>query len=226
MKKLYSMLVFCVAFAWVSAQNITATADTLYIPTPLDSLDKKAHNTITNTASTAKTFKWTREVQAITPNCVTYVCDPKNCYLPSVSSKQFDLPAGGSGSLDVHLRNDDASALPCAVVRIHIEEVTNASNAIDLLYYYNDCKLILDNKEPFKATLKVYPNPVADFFYLENDYQASSLKVVSRDGREVKNFIASEGQSYSIADLPVGQYFVLVYGKNGEAVRAIEVVKQ
>lgn len=227
MKKIISTI-FCTLFfvAAISAQiTIEFDHDTLHTAMPLDSVDKVAHNYIKNTATTSKTYKWTREVIEIAPNCISYICDPKACYLPQVGTKTFTLPAQTKGTLDAHLKNNDPAKMCCALVKLHLEEVNVPTNFADVFYYFNDCSIVLDESEATALNLKIYPNPVQDFFTLENAEEVATLRVMSRDGREVKTFAADASQKYEITDLPAGQYFVVIYGKTGKALRAIEIIK-
>lgn len=225
MKKFISTLVFCGVVAAVFGQTFSVLHDTMFVVTPLDSLDKKAHNEVKNLTNAKKTIKWTREIIEIAPYNQSYICDPKACYLPAASSKQFDLEAGATGSLDLHLKNDDGTKLSCAYIKIKVEEVGNPASVKTLHYYFNDCAIILDDSEAFAADVKIYPNPVADFFVLENAEQVATLRVLSRDGREVKNFNASPNQKYDLSDLPAGPYFIVLFGERGNGLRTVEVVK-
>ncbi len=225
MKKLITTFIFCGFLAAVFGQNITASHDTLHLVMPLDSFDKQAHNIITNPSATPKTIKWTREIIEIAPHCQSYICDPNACYLPTASSKQYTLQGNSTGTLDLHLKNLDTTKLCCATIKIKLEVVGSPANKLDLLYFFNDCAVILDENEAFALEAKVYPNPVSDFFFLENADEVATLKVLSRDGREVKNFKATPDQKYNIADLPAGQYFVILAGEKGNGIRAVEIVK-
>lgn len=227
MKKIISTI-FCTLFlvAAVSAQvTIEFDHDTLHTAMPLDSVDKVAHNYIKNTSNSTKTFKWTREVIQIAPNCQSYICDPKACYLPQISTRTFTLAGNTKGTLDAHMKNNDPANLCCSILKLHLEEVNVPDNFADVFFYFNDCSKILDESEALALDLKIYPNPVQDFFTLENAEEVATLRVMSRDGREVKTFAADASQKYEITDLPTGQYFVVVYGKTGKAIRAIEILK-
>lgn len=225
MKKLFSTLLLGGLLGTaVSAQNITLTpASVTTNPTPAET---DVHGTLVlhNPAASAKTFKWERTVSSISPGGQTQVCDPNACYLPSVSSKQFTLAAGGNANMQVHFLNF-SGVTGCATVSLKITEVGNDANTVTGTYLFNDCALVLSDEEALAANIRLFPNPTTDAFTLEGIDNVDVVRVFGMDGREVKQFQAQPNSSYSVAELTVGNYIIVLQDRAGKAVKSMELRK-
>ena len=62
--------------------------------------------------------------------------------------------------------------------------------------------------EPFSGSLTLSPNPANDFFKITTDEKISKVHIINMLGKIIKSFDASPGQTYDIAQLPAGVYFV------------------
>jgi hypothetical protein len=226
MKRLFSTLLLggLVSMAAL-AQNATLTPSSVTLnPT---SAETDVHGTLVlhNPAASAKTFKWERTVVSISPGGQTQVCDPNACYLPSVSSKQFTIAANTSVNMQVHFLNF-SGVTGCATVHLKITEVGNDDNTVTGIYLFNDCALVLDDDEALAAaSIRLFPNPTVDVFMLENIDNVDVVRVFGMDGREAKQFQALPNGSYSVADLAVGNYIVVLQDRNGKAVKSLELRK-
>lgn len=56
--------------------------------------------------------------------------------------------------------------------------------------------------------LRVFPNPVAEYFKVGYSERVSSIQVMNAIGRRVKNFKYQTNQRYDVGDLPRGYYLV------------------
>lgn len=223
MKRLFSTIFLGVCFAAAAlAQNLTITPPSVALTPSASQTDVHGDITMRNPAASAKTFKWERTVVSISPNCQTQVCDVNNCYLPSVSTKQFNLAAGATGQMQVHFLNSTGQT-GCAVVHIKITEVGDTANTVTAIYLFNDCTLGSD--EAVRVNARIFPNPTTDAFSLENVDNVQVVRVFGMDGREAKRFDAAAGSAYSVADLPAGTYIVVLQNAAGQALAATELKK-
>lgn len=74
---------------------------------------------------------------------------------------------------------------------------------------------------------KIYPNPVTEFMYLKDDYDAvKTVEVYNVVGRQLQRFSVSyAGQKYDISRLPRGIYMVRMLDESGNIIRTQRVSK-
>lgn len=226
MKKLFlALLLFVGVIASVSAQSAsvckiepnpasaTGTIDDIDVPTD-------AH--ITNLTNSIIHMKWERTVISLTPGCETAVCDPNTCWARFISTKNFDMDPNETGEMLVHFYNNSA---PCAGI-IHVK-VTNRDNPADTtiaVYLFNQSSSGTNDLP--KAEVKLFPNPVTDYFSLDFAAAVATIRVFALDGREVARFEANDTNVYSLQNQPAGNYILALEDKNGRAFQAMEVKKQ
>lgn len=225
-----STLLLClcmVASALVAQVNFTITPNpkVVTVPNPPTVTDVVAHAKIKNLTNEPRTFKWTRTTLDITPDCKTQICDRNNCYFAHVDSKQFTMLAQEDSTLDVHLVSNDPAvpALCCAIVHLKVEEVGNPDNTLTGIYIFEGCTS--GTTTVGRASVRLFPNPAADFFALENAEKVAAIRVFSMDGRVVKEFEAAPGSRYPIADLPAGAYILALQNPQAETIGALELRK-
>ena len=76
-------------------------------------------------------------------------------------------------------------------------------------------------KEEIKPEL-LYPNPVADVFYLQGFYHIQEVRVFDASGRLIKIF--PEQKNYNISELKTGVYVIFVKGEN--YTRKLKLIKK
>jgi hypothetical protein len=226
MKNLFSLLFVALA-APMFAQGIFSVAplnpSAVY---PLSADDPKAENRVTNNASTTKNIRWERTIiDLCSDGCDTYVCDPVYCYGPNASAKTFPLESGAQGLVSVHLLRNDPALNGWAVVRLKFFDVDNPADSLLSVYTVN-AQTVSTAEQTAAAQVKLYPNPTVDFFTLENAEVVAAIRVFSLDGRQTAYWTADTNQQYSLAGHNAGNYIVVLESKAGQALRAIEIVKQ
>ena len=78
-----------------------------------------------------------------------------------------------------------------------------------------------------RARPRVYPNPVQDSFYINNDELAHKVEVINTLGRTVKAFDdIVPGQAYEVAELPAGVYLVSLIDANGKRIYTLRLLKR
>ena len=94
--------------------------------------------------------------------------------------------------------------------KLVIEEVaTKSTTTIPLADIRKiTCEEYVVTEENQDQSLAIFPNPVNDVFMLRNLASTQTVSIYAIDGRLVKSFEATEGQTVSISELPVGLYLV------------------
>ena len=195
--------------------------------TTADTYDSAAHGKIKNVSNDTIKIKWVRHVISKTLNVETAVCDPVLCYFPGVSSKTFELEPDSSGQLTVHFYNNAYDPPPgqagSGIVHLKLTNLGNAADSLTAVYTYNTLTATNDLPQP---TVRLFPNPTTDFFTLENAEEVASMRLFTLDGREVARFINDAGNTYSIANQPIGNYVLSFEDKNGQLFQAVELQKR
>ena len=100
-----------------------------------------------------------------------------------------------------------------------------------IIGYYNsglvticDSIIMLSVKEYKSVNFNVYPNPAADFIYIENITENSQIEIYTIDGKLQRAFIAKENTKVDARDFSTGLYLLKIITNKGIAVK--KFVKQ
>ncbi len=208
------LLIFSILFfGQLSAQNLEFDVSPVITGTVNASdFEGIGHSVITNTAATARSLKWTRSIVEMTEGWNVAVCDKNQCYIPTVTTREFNLEPSEGGTMDVHVYPNGISG--SAIIEVLIEDVNDTNLFLSNLYYFNT--------EPTSTTelnrqiIKVYPNPSNGLFTVKGDKKIGSLDVYSLTGRKVAAFTYGQGQWYNIATLPKGTYLIRLIDRDGQ----------
>lgn len=226
MKNLLVTLFFAFALAQIAAaQNPSAYEvhpNPSDVVTAMDNFDSAAHGDIANTSSDSITIRWERHIISITPGIETAVCDPVQCWFPTVDSKTFGLNHDSTGELTVHFYNASGQAAS-GIVHLKLTNLHNAADTMTVVYTYST---LTGTGELPEANVKLFPNPTTEFFTLENASGVGFMRLFTLDGREVARFTASPDNTYSIANQPAGNYVLSFEDKNGQLFQAVELHKR
>lgn len=224
MKKFLLLSFSLFATAAFAQATFEVTHDTVSVEVELDNTDIEALNHVTNLTSTTRNIKWERTIINLEPDTLEIqVCDPDACFASWVDTHTFILPGDTTVPISVHLikkLEQDGSGL----VQLKITDVADPNNPHYSYYIFNSLSSGTNEQLPV-ANVKLYPNPVVESFSLENAEEVSRVRVFSIDGRQVAIFAAAPGQTYSIADQPIGAYIVALESKTGKIFQAVEVRK-
>ena len=228
MKNLYVALLILMAGTVTKGQTtFSLHQDSVFAAIEVPEFTAGAPDTVFNLKNTPITINWTRFVLNISPNCVIQVCDPNNCYLPSVASKNFNIPANGQGHMIVDLVDTLLSEQPAsAIVRIKYVNVGMTSDTANVYYFLDITASTGTSYLSSAVQVGLYPNPVTESFTLDNAEKVQHVRVYNMNGQQVAEYGANPGQRYSLANQPAGTYFVAVADENGRVIRALEVVKK
>lgn len=118
----------------------------------------------------------------------TLVCDPTICYGPATSAQTFTLMPLDSGEMDVHFVNE-IGLITTAHVRLRLVNQANPADTLWVDYRFDSQTFRDANDRLEKTTVKLYPNPVTDYFMLENaTAMRAASSVYTLDGRPVHYF--------------------------------------
>lgn len=231
MKNLLFTLFFALSIIQIASAQFQSAYEVHPNPsdtiTTMDTYDSPAHGEIKNMSNSTITIKWERHVIDTTVGISTAVCDPVTCWYPGVSSKTFQLEPDSSGQLTVHFYNAMFDPAPgqagSGIVHLKLTNLDNAADSLTVVYTYNT--LTATNELP-APKVKLFPNPITNFFTLTNADEVASMRLFTLDGREVARFLHSTENTYSIANHPVGTYVLSFEDKNGQLFQAVEIHKQ
>jgi hypothetical protein len=196
--------------------------------TTADTYDSPAKGKISNVSNGPVTVKWERnEVYLSSSNITSAVCDPVTCWFPGVSTKNFTLDKDSSGQLTIHFYNAAFDPPPgqagSGIVHLKLTNLGNPADTLTAVYTYST---LTGTKELPAPVVKLFPNPVTDFFTLENADEVASMRLFTISGQVVARFDASSGNSYAIGHLPAGNYVLAFDDKNGNLFQAVEIHKR
>ena len=77
----------------------------------------------------------------------------------------------------------------------------------------NECDAISVDDYSFENTIKLYPNPADNSFYIEENQVVEQVNIYSNVGELIKAF--NNQKVYQVSKLTSGMYFVKIYYKNG-----------
>lgn len=234
------LLLFALCFGFaVQAQDLTLAPDNLELTANLDDPttnpgDVVGHSFVTNNTNATKTYVWERVLNDLPAGTVwaSAICDVNNCYLPSVSTKEFILEPGQMGTLDVHMYPGGtpgalSGALPGeGQVQVRIWEKDNESvevlGTFDFAITSNSTSTT--ELEEIKQ-LKVFPNPVNDFVQISENSIVEEVEVFNLIGERVLRFPATNGQRYNVSALKKGIYLFQMVGEDGLILKTIKLIK-
>ncbi len=238
MNKFLLLFILATFFSTINAQNYTVTpnpaygvADTGNIGTDPDDVVASAH--ITNNTSDTIYMKWERIVND-KPECwETAVCDVDLCYYFTINSVEFELPPNlEDGEMLVHAYTGGAPGetptIGEAEVVVRLSNLNDPADTLILEYYFTvtgsgSCVTSVSSAE--RETLKIYPNPTADYFHLTETQEIQQLVIYNILGNRVRTFDVNGNQNYNIDDLPNGVYLVGMIDREYETLKTVMLQK-
>lgn len=221
------LLLFAFLFALPSLraqQNFSLSPNPVY-GTEKEPYEIEAAATIKNLSTTQETFRWTRTVIQLENDstCQTQVTDPYLHWFHAVSEKTFLLEPGQEGPMNVTLWDFEESGC-CAIVHMKLKKLTGAPDSIEAFYYLRTCQP-LDVSTIEKPSIKLYPNPVAQYFSLQNAESVHQMTLCDATGRLLRRIPANAENRYGIQNLPFGSYYLVLENMDGGILQVLEFVK-
>jgi len=196
--------------------------------------DVVGHATVTNTSSETKTFKWNLIFGDHPESWEAAVCDVNTCYNVGTVTAQFDLAAGQTGTMDVHVypsgnSGDLNGALPgMGFFSVKVSEIGNDDNNLTGDYEFNITGNPVTSLNQLEiAQLRLFPNPTSNFFQLEGPEGVSKIGLYNLLGREVGRFeVIGKSQSYDISHLARGMYLVSLLDEEDQLLKTVRLQKR
>lgn len=226
MKSFSFTLLFLLAFAsFTTAQSsFSISEDTISGFASVPETIVGAHTFLTNLTDDTISIRWRRFEIDLTPDCQTQVCDPNQCYLPTVNSKTFVLEPDSTANMVVDLLNETGIAAS-VIVRLQFTNIAQPSDTASA-YYFLSIGTSGSEEQATSLRILLSPNPVRESFTLAHADAVQTVRMYNQEGRQVAEFTATPGQRYSMMGQPAGTYFVALADKNGKVMRALQVIKE
>lgn len=201
-------------------------------------LDNVGKYDVTNLTNNQISMRWTRLPVADCPSAWDFlVCDNNNCYDASVSTNI------GNG-LDAAVL--EANEVVTDLFSLHVKPKGQPGCCMVQIEYYldsdpntviataefdisiNDPQCFVSTSEEVVSALRVFPNPMTDYFQLEgNDANdVRNLVVYNLVGRKVRIFDATNSNQFDMSGLPGGIYLVGIVGTEGEILKTVRISRR
>ncbi|MFT4762856.1 MAG: hypothetical protein ACI9LN_004845 [Saprospiraceae bacterium] len=246
MKRIIPFLAFILLAFCASAQILEITPNPVMmnfedVDLTDNYIEEIGHYDITNTSSEAVSLRW---VRIVSPDCNADwqlpVCDNNQCYSAAVSSNVdanlgLDAPAilqAGEMSDLFSLHVKPKGQAGCCTVKLEFYLANDSSTVLETIDFdirINDPNCdVVSTSEAMVSALRVFPNPMTDFFQLEgNDgNDVKELVVYNLIGRQVRSFDATIANSFDMVGLPGGIYLVGMVGEDGNIVKTVRISRQ
>jgi hypothetical protein len=206
--------------------TVTITPQQINAAVHPDSFEIKAKANFKNTSNQTKRFVWQRTIQNMTNGWMCLVCDINQCWGSGVgfSPDTIILAANASSNLDVYIRPN--RLIGAATVEMKVWEANNTTNTVTARYLFATSTAARDLPKSANNAIRIYPNPVIDYFMLTDDTdQIDRVVVYNIIGRQVKSYKVVDNFKYTVNDLPEGIYIVRLLNKTGGTIRTIRLNK-
>lgn len=81
-------------------------------------------------------------------------------------------------------------------------------------------------QDPVVVSIKVYPNPTADFFKINNDKEVAKVGIYNLVGKQIAVVDHEEGQQHDVSAYRKGIYLIRLIDARGELIKSIRLSKQ
>lgn len=135
-----------------------------------------------------------------------------------MSATDFHLSATGNAALD-------NKGTPVAEVTVDADGNTRNALTPDLGSFEFTATVLAVNEAAKKNTVTVYPNPVVDYLYFNNDNRIKDVEVYNVSGQRVlSETINAEKGSVDMRRVPAGIYIVKVNAEKGS--QSLKIIKK
>ena len=191
--------------------------------------DLENHLDLTNGFSDDQQFIWSVTQESGPSEWSFYVCDLNKCYGPGTSfvteSGANTILAGDTKAVFFHLLPNSTEGQGSYTFKLTPVFDTNTTLATITMNF--DSKIVIATKEDAIENLNVFPNPVNDYFTLENPSKiASQIVIYDVLGKKVKTFDAIHETNFYVGDIQTGRYFARIFDESGKALKVVRLVKR
>ncbi len=218
MKKNILTLFVLFAFALSAQAQFTVTPDKKGVDRhgPASEFELVGYAYVKNTGNNTKTYVWRMIRNSFPMSWSSAICDKNICYSDQVLREEFDLDAGDSGNVDVHLYPNGVRGN--ASVTVEIFEKGDSANGKTQDFQFSTWALNVNNVKQNHA--KIYPNPVSKT--LNIDLEATKtikISVYNVLGQLKKTHLHTGSTSaMDVNDLAAGIYFLRYTTDSGKVI--------
>ncbi len=213
-------------------QVISISEVSLSVVASTDVWDVVGHSSVKNVSGATIELQWVREVNDLANGWASAVCDNNQCYPDNISTNVVPngnpnipvvLAPGQSSIIDIHVYPAGSAGEGDVQVCLYEVGSTDQLGCIDVNYKVEPVNAV-DVVD--KASIKIFPNPTADYFGLLNTNGVGKVRLFNMLGRSVRNFDVTTGKKYYIGDLPAGMYLAAIHDRSGNVIKTTRVVKR
>ena len=183
---------------------------------------------LTNSGTLNEEFIWDVETVFAPEEWNFYVCDFNKCYGPGTASIGVEasnlILTQETRDILFHLQPASTQGEGKYILNLRLKD-SPEDIAVSITLHFNGT--LVDTKDEQINKLSIYPNPVSDYFQLENPENIAS-QVVLYDllGKQVKSFDTRMTSDFYIGDISEGRYFARIFDANGQALKVLKIVKR
>jgi hypothetical protein len=172
-------------------------------------------------------LRWEIKKTNLSEGWQAVVCD-QQCYTSLVQTKTFELqPNEMLHDFKVSFRPNGKQGMGHLELSLYVDgEQDHSEQNITFSGAAQQQTGILGASRETGAP-KIYPNPVTEFMYLQDDYDAvKTVEVYNVVGRQLQRFSVSySGQKYDVSRLPRGIYMIRMLDESGTIIRTQRISK-
>lgn len=226
MKRIFLILFATLYVFSAKAQStvFTMASQNLYAEDVPQILEIVSENDLENISGQLLSVTWQKVEPANKPTpWRVAVCDNGGCYSPSLFYKTFDLTAGGSGNLDVHLQPQSTPGN--ATIRLILTNNLNAE-VVNVDYTFNVTTTVgLQAYEVAKT--KVFPTLTAGLVNISSDVEIAKVEVFNcLGGLVLSHKVQSKNTLFDLTSNARGNYIVKVYNSQNQVISTNKIVRK
>lgn len=230
MKKLYSFL-WLFLFSFGLAAQVTVTPSN--ITSTISEAGEHVYSlTINNTGSTAVSIWWQINKAANFPSgWKAFFCDDNFCYTPEVEFTPATKPnvVAAKSSVKWTFHVDPSNISGSGKVQVQFFSDSQRRNLIaetDKNAVITADKSLNTKNISKTIDIKISPNPVDDYFTLQNDLSVNKIAIYNIVGKEVESFKHQSGNAYNISNYSRGIYIVRMFDSRGKILKSMRLGKR
>jgi hypothetical protein len=219
----------------VLGQQLQVSTDSVIVYGFSNQHEVVGYATVTNNSDRDITVVWERIVNN-TPSAWlgtgSQVCDINLCWVDTVNSRDFVLPANSSGNIDVHFTNNFEAGDATVQIRLYETGADSADSETIVVYkaFVDVYSSVWDKPNLERDNFRIYPNPVRDHLMFKKlpDVVASTVEIYNILGSKMSSHHLSKNQHnlrIDMDDLPKGIYMVRVYDEEHKLVYSKSISK-